>query len=51
MLTTDHLIINEDEEQIKQVMWNLCVNALKAMSEGILTLSLREVFFFPEWRV
>ena len=27
-------------------MWNLCINALEAMSEGILTLSLREVFSF-----
>ena len=46
MQMTDHLIINGDEEQIKQVMWNLCINALEAMSEGILTLSLREVFSF-----
>lgn len=44
--TTDHLIINGDEEQIKQVVWNLCINALEAMSEGTLTLSLREVFSF-----
>ena len=44
--TADHLIINGDEEQIKQVVWNLCINALEAMSEGTLTLSLREVISF-----
>jgi two-component system, NtrC family, sensor histidine kinase PilS len=44
--TTDHLILNGDEEQIKQVVWNLCINALEAMSEGTLTLSLREVISF-----
>ena len=44
--TTDHLIINGDEEQIKQVVWNLCINALEAMSEGTLTLSLRDVMSF-----
>lgn len=44
--TTDHLVINGDEEQIKQVVWNLCINALEAMSEGTLTLSLREVVSF-----
>jgi two-component system, NtrC family, sensor histidine kinase PilS len=41
--TTDHLILNGDEEQIKQVVWNLCINALEAMSEGTLTLKLKEV--------
>lgn len=41
--TTEHLILNGDEEQIKQVVWNLCINALEAMSRGTLTLSLREV--------
>lgn len=44
--TTDHLILNGDEEQIKQVVWNLCINALQAMSQGTLTLSLNEVFSF-----
>jgi two-component system sensor histidine kinase PilS (NtrC family) len=44
--TTEHLIINGDEEQIKQVVWNLCINALDAMSEGTLTLSLRDVISF-----
>ncbi len=44
--TTDHLTLNGDEEQIKQVVWNLCINALEAMSQGTLTLSLKEVFSF-----
>lgn len=44
--TTDHLILTGDDEQIKQVVWNLCINALEAMSEGALTLSLKEVFSF-----
>ncbi len=44
--TTDHLILHGDEEQIKQVVWNLCINALEAMSQGTLTLSLKEVFSF-----
>jgi two-component system, NtrC family, sensor histidine kinase PilS len=44
--TTDHLTLNGDEEQIKQVVWNLCINALEAMSEGTLTLKLKEVFSF-----
>jgi two-component system sensor histidine kinase PilS (NtrC family) len=43
---TDHLILNGDEEQIKQVVWNLCINALEAMSRGTLTLTLKEVFSF-----
>ena len=44
--TTDHLILNGDEEQIKQVVWNLCINALEAMSQGTLTLTLKEVDSF-----
>lgn len=44
--SADHLVLNGDEEQIKQVVWNLCINALEAMSEGTLTLSLREVCSF-----
>jgi len=43
---TDHLIWNGDEEQIKQVVWNLCINALEAMSQGTLTLKLKEVLSF-----
>ena len=43
---SDHLILNGDEEQIKQVVWNLCINALESMSEGIVTLTLKEVFSF-----
>ena len=42
----DHLILNGDEEQIKQVVWNLCINALEAMSQGTLTLKLKEVLYF-----
>ena len=44
--TTDHLILNGDEEQIKQVVWNLCINALESMSQGTLALKLKEVFSF-----
>ena len=43
---TDHLTLNGDEEQIKQVVWNLCINALEAMSQGTLNLKLTEVFSF-----
>jgi two-component system sensor histidine kinase PilS (NtrC family) len=43
---TDHLILSGNEEQIKQVVWNLCINALEAMSERALTLKLKEVFSF-----
>ncbi|MBT5027562.1 MAG: PAS domain S-box protein [Nitrospinaceae bacterium] len=43
---SDHLILNGDEEQIKQVVWNLCINALESMSEGIVTLTLKEVSSF-----
>jgi two-component system, NtrC family, sensor histidine kinase PilS len=45
-VTTDHLILNGDEEQIKQVVWNLCINALESMSQGTLSLSLKEVFSY-----
>lgn len=41
--TSDHLTLNGDEEQIKKVVWNLCINALEAMTQGTLTLSLKEV--------
>ncbi len=44
--TSDHLIVNGDEEQIKQVVWNLCINALESMSQGTLTLTLKKVFSF-----
>ncbi len=44
--SSDHLILNGDEEQIKQVVWNLCINALESMSQGTLTLMLKEVLSF-----
>jgi len=50
--TIDHLILNGDEEQIKQVIWNLCINALEAMSRGgTLTLTLKEVFSFQSGEI
>jgi len=30
----DHIIIDSDEEQIKQLVWNLCINAMQAMPMG-----------------
>lgn len=30
----DHLVINADEEELKQVVWNLCINGLQSMDEG-----------------
>jgi len=30
----DHIIIDADEEQIKQLVWNLCLNAMQAMPKG-----------------
>ena len=38
--------MNGDEEQIKQVIWNLCINALEAMSQGTPALKIQEVFSF-----
>jgi two-component system, NtrC family, sensor histidine kinase PilS len=32
--TADHLVINADEEEIKQVVWNLCINGLQSMEKG-----------------
>ncbi len=43
---TDRLILNGDEDQIKRVVWNLCINALEAMREGTMTLTLKEVFSY-----
>ena len=40
------MILNGDEEQIKQVIWNLCINALEAMSQGTPALKIKEVFSF-----
>jgi two-component system sensor histidine kinase PilS (NtrC family) len=41
--SVDHIILNGDEEQIKQVVWNLCINALEAMTVGTLSIKLRGV--------
>lgn len=41
----DHLLLNCDEVQIKQTLWNLCINGIHSMSEGgklIITLD-REI--------
>ena len=39
----NHIIFNGDEQQIKQVVWNLCINALEAMTEGELSIKIKEV--------
>ena len=45
--TGDHLIISADEEQIKQMVWNLCMNGLKAMPQGgALKITLKKVSSF-----
>ncbi len=41
--SADHLIFNGDEEQVKQVVWNLCINALEAMTIGTLSIGIKEV--------
>ncbi len=30
----DHLILHCDEQQVKQMVWNLCINAMQAMKTG-----------------
>ncbi len=43
----DHLIINADEEELKQVVWNLCINGLQSMDEGgALKIGLEKVSSF-----
>jgi two-component system sensor histidine kinase PilS (NtrC family) len=43
----DHLVINADEEEIKQVAWNLCINGLQSMDEGgTLKIGLKKVSAF-----
>ena len=32
--SADHLVINADEEELKQVVWNLCINGLQSMDNG-----------------
>lgn len=44
--SADHLIFNGDEQQVKQVVWNLCINALEAMTTGTLLIKIKEVFAY-----
>jgi two-component system sensor histidine kinase PilS (NtrC family) len=45
--TADHLVINADEEEIKQVVWNLCINGLQSMEKGgSLKIELNKVASF-----
>ena len=40
----DHIIIQSEEAQIKQMIWNLCLNGMQAMDKsGKLTLTLKGV--------
>jgi two-component system sensor histidine kinase PilS (NtrC family) len=40
----DHVIIQSEEAQIKQMVWNLCINGVQAMDKsGNLTITLKKV--------
>ena len=40
----DHIIIQSEEAQIKQMVWNLCINGIQAMDKsGNLTMSIKKV--------
>ena len=40
----DHIIIQSEEAQIKQMIWNLCINGIQAMDKsGNLTMTLKKV--------
>jgi two-component system sensor histidine kinase PilS (NtrC family) len=40
----DHIIIQSEEAQIKQMIWNLCINGVQAMDKsGNLTITLKKV--------
>ena len=40
----DHIIIQSEEAQIKQMIWNLCINGIQAMDKsGNLTVSVKKV--------
>ena len=40
----DHVIIQSEEAQIKQMIWNLCINGVQAMDKsGNLTMTIRKV--------
>jgi two-component system sensor histidine kinase PilS (NtrC family) len=41
--SADHLIFTGDEQRIKQVIWNLRINALETMTTGTLTKKLKDV--------
>ena len=41
--SADHLIFTGDEQRVKQVIWNLRINALEAMTTGTLTIKLKDV--------
>jgi two-component system sensor histidine kinase PilS (NtrC family) len=43
----DHLVINADEEELKQLVWNLCINGLQSMDVGgTLKIGLKKVSSF-----
>ena len=43
----DHLIINAYEEEVKQLLWNLCINGLQSMDAGgTLKIGLKKVSAF-----
>ena len=45
----DHLLIAGNEQQIKQIVWNLCINGIQAMSSGgLLKISLESVESFHQ---
>ena len=40
----EHIIIQSEESQIKQMIWNLCINGMQAMDKsGKLTMTLKKV--------
>jgi two-component system sensor histidine kinase PilS (NtrC family) len=40
----DHMIIQSEEAQIKQMIWNLCINGIQAMDKsGNLTMTIKKV--------
>ena len=40
----DHMIIQSEEAQIKQMVWNLCINGIQAMDKsGNLTMTIKKV--------
>jgi two-component system sensor histidine kinase PilS (NtrC family) len=44
MAPPDHIIIQSEEDQIKQMVWNLCINGVQAMDKsGNLTMTIKKV--------